>query len=255
MDVPADWYDGFFEHEWLHEIEARIPEARTTRQVDFLLERLCLNEGARVLDLACGHGRIALELARRGYRVTGLDLSPRSLQMAREAADRDGLEIVWVEADMREIPSAAEFDAVVNIFTAFGYFEEESENQMVLDRVARALAPGGRFVIDVMNLLGLARGFQPRDWHERTDGVLQIDEREFDFLAGRSLTRWTFIRPDGARSELIHSVRVYTPHELTVMLERAGLTVEGAWGGWDGSELSFDRARLILLGRKRESQG
>jgi SAM-dependent methyltransferase len=249
MDVQADWYDGFFERDYLEQVALSIPEEQTTQNVDFLLEKLQLDEGARVLDLACGHGRIALELARRGYRVTGLDLSPRSLQFARERAGSEGLDIEWVEADMREIPPGAEFDAIVNVFTAFGYFEEEAENQRVLDGVARALAPGGAFLIDVINLLGLVRRYRERLWEDRGD-VIQVDEHEFDFLRGRNRARWTFIHPDGKRTELLHSLRTYTPHELALMLERAGLEIEETWGDWDGSELSFDKPRLIVLARR-----
>jgi SAM-dependent methyltransferase len=248
VDVPADWYDGFFEGEWLDEIALRIPEERTTAEVGFLVDHLRLSEGARVLDLACGHGRIALGLARRGFRVTGLDLSPRSLELAREAAAAEGVDAEWVLADMREIPAGLEFDAVVSLFTAFGYFDDD-ENQRVLDGVARALASDGMFLIDHVNLLGLGPRFLERTWNER-GGVVNLIEHDFDFRRGTNQARWTFVRPDGARSELAFSIRVYAPHELVAMVERAGLEVVEIWGGWDGAELSFESKRLILLGRK-----
>jgi SAM-dependent methyltransferase len=249
-DAPDDWYDGFFEDDWLEQIALHADPERTQEQVEFIVERLALERGARVLDLACGHGRITLALARHGYRMTGLDLSPRSLELAREAAARDALEVDWVHADMREIPPGSAFEAIVSIFTSFGYFQKEQENQRVLDGVARALAPGGRFLIDVVNLLGLARRYRERAWEER-DGVVWLQEHDYDLLAGRNRAVWTFVRPDGRRSELVHSLRTYAPHELAAMLSRAGLVVEGAWGGFDGSELSFDSWRLILLARKR----
>ncbi len=238
MDVSADWYDGFFENDWLEQIALGIPDEQTAEQVEFLVEKVGLEKGARVLDLACGHGRIALELARRGYRVTGLDLSPRSLQLAREAAERDGLEIEWVEADMRDIPAGAEFDAVVNVFTAL---------LVELDRAALPLLkPAFAVAADEPE--------QVDDVDEETatygERACDTDEHEFDFLRGRNAARWTFLYPDGRRSELLHSVRTYTPHELASMLERAGLAVEEAWGGWDGSELSFESRRLIMLARK-----
>jgi cyclopropane fatty-acyl-phospholipid synthase-like methyltransferase len=249
FEVSPDWYDGFFEGDWLDGIALHLDAERTAQQVEFVVEKLALTEGARVLDLACGHGRISLELARRGYRVTGLDLSPRSLELACEAAEREGLAIDWVHADMREIPAGSEFDAVISVFTSFGYFEEEKENQRVLQGVERALAAGGLLLIDVVNLLGLARRFQERRWSEEHD-VLFLEEHEFDLQRGRNRSRWTFVRPDGTRSELVHSLRTYAPHELVAMLERAGLEPEGSWGGFDGSELSLDSWRLILLARK-----
>jgi SAM-dependent methyltransferase len=249
-DAPDDWYDGFFEGDWLDQIALHADPVRTQEQVEFIVEKLALERGARVLDLACGHGRITLALARHGYRMTGLDLSPRSLSLARGAATREGLAVDWVQADMREIPAGAGFDAIINIFTSFGYFQEEPENQRVLDGVTRALAPGGRFLIDVVNLLGLTRRYRERTWEER-DGVVWLQEHDYEILAGRNRAVWTFVRPDGSRSELVHSLRTYAPHELAAMLGRADLRVEGAWGGFDASELSFDSWRLILLARKR----
>jgi SAM-dependent methyltransferase len=244
--IPADWYDGFFEtDDWLDRLALPIPAERTEREAAFIRDQLALSPGARVLDLCCGHGRIALELARRGHRVTGLDLSERSLAHAREAAGREGLELEWIHADMREVPEGP-FDAIVNVFTAFGYFEEEAENQRVLDGVARALRPGGRFLIDVINPLTLARRYRDSDWEELDDGVLFLQRHRWDFLGGRNEAHWSFVHPDGRRGELHHSLRMYAPHELRAMLERAGLEVTGAWGDWEGGELSLDGFRLIL---------
>jgi SAM-dependent methyltransferase len=249
IDAPADWYDGFFEGAWLEEIALHIPAERTELQVGFLLERLEATPGRRVLDLACGHGRITLPLARAGWQVTGLDLSVRSLEVARAAADQEGLEVEWVEGDMRK-PPPGPFDAVVNVFTAFGYFEEEAENQRVLDAVARVLASGGLFLIDTLNLLNLAKRFRERMWDWTESGWIFLQEHEFDVLGGRNRARWTFVRDDGSREEIVHSVRTYTPHELAVMLQQAGLEITGSWGDFAGSELGFDAPRIILLARK-----
>ncbi|MBD0329144.1 MAG: class I SAM-dependent methyltransferase [Thermoleophilia bacterium] len=250
FDVPADWYDGFFEGDWLEVVALAISDERTQQQADFLVERLALEPGARVLDLACGHGRVTLELARRGYRATGLDLSARSLAVARGAAEGEGLEVDLIEADMRELPPTGDFDAVVNLFTAFGYFEDERENERVLEGVARALRPGGAFLIDTVSLLGLMGRYRDRMWEVQEGGVLFLQEHRFDVLRGRNEARWTFVHPDGRRSEIVHSVRAYAPHELAAMLERAGLPVEAAWGSFDGSELTRESWRTILLARK-----
>jgi 2-polyprenyl-3-methyl-5-hydroxy-6-metoxy-1,4-benzoquinol methylase len=247
--VPPDWYDGFFERDWLDVVALEIPVEQTRLQADFLLERLALPPGARILDLACGHGRIAIELARRGFRVSGLDLSPRSLALAVEAAESEGLAIEWIEADMRDVPTGG-YDCVLSLYTAFGYFESEEENQRVLDATAAALAPGGQMLIDVVNLLGLAARYRQAFWEERSGGVLLLQSHRFDVLRGRNVARWTFVRPEGVRNELVHSVRTYAPHELAAMLARAGLEVTGSWGGWDGSELEMASHRLILRARK-----
>jgi SAM-dependent methyltransferase len=252
--VSADprWYDGFFEAEWLDLLEPSDDAERTRRETDFAVERLGVEPGARVLDLACGRARHSIELARRGFRVTGVDLSPRSLELGREAAREAGVEVELVRSDMREIGYEAEFDAALNLFTAFGYFEDEADDALVLSRVARALRPGGRFLLDTLNPLWLARGFRPRDWAELEDGTLFLEERDYDPLSGRIVGIWTFVRPDGTRSELRHSLRLYTPAELASLFRAAGLAVEGAWADFDGEPLGFgsEGHRLILLGRK-----
>jgi 2-polyprenyl-3-methyl-5-hydroxy-6-metoxy-1,4-benzoquinol methylase len=248
-EVPSDWYDGAFEDEWLDEIALRIPEAGTRKEVDFVVERLELEQGARVLDVACGHGRHSLELARRGFAVTGVDLSRRSIALAREAAQRDGLAARFEVRDARELDYDGEFDAAINLFTsALGYFDDEADNQRVVDGAARALRPGGSFLVDTINLLSLARGFQERDWQEYESGALMVERRAFDFRRGRSRSDWTFVHPDGRRHTVSHSLRVYAPHELIAMLEAAGLRVVGSWGDWDGADVAFDRWRLILRG-------
>jgi 2-polyprenyl-3-methyl-5-hydroxy-6-metoxy-1,4-benzoquinol methylase len=250
--IPADWFDGYFEGEWLDEIALHIPEERTRTEVDFVLERLELAPGARVLDVACGHGRHSLELARRGFRVTGVDLSPRSIALARQAAEKEGLDATFVESDARGLAFDGEFDGAINLFTSvLGYFDDEADNRRVVEAVARALRPGGSFLVDTINLLSLARGFQELHWEEFEAGTLMIERREFDFERGRSNATWTFVRNDGSRKQIRHSLRVYAPHELIAIFHAAGLDVVGRWGNFDGDEISFDARRLILRGVKR----
>ena len=251
MSGDPNWFDGFFEQEWLDEIALHLPDEGTQNQVDFVVERLGLEPGARVLDVACGHGRHSLELARRGFRVTGVDLSPRSLELAREAAQRESLDVEFVERDARELDFDAEFDAAINLFTSvMGYFEDDADTQEVVNRVARALVPGGSFLVDTINAFALGRGYQETMWNELESGGVMLHRGSFDLLKGRNEVTWTFIREDGTRSELSHSLRVFTPHELARMFETAGLTVVGSWGGFDGQELGFDTWRLILRGDK-----
>jgi SAM-dependent methyltransferase len=250
VEVPKDWYDGFFEDDWLDEIALHADDEWTDRQTSFLVEKLELEPGERVLDLACGHGRLALPLAERGLDVTGVDLSPRSLELARAAADSQGLNVTFVRSDMREIDFDGEFDAAYSVYTSFGYFEEDGENQRVLDAVSRALRPGGCFLIDVLNPTGLAARYQSRMWEELDSGAAFLQQHEFDALAGRNRARWIFVRDDGSRSELVHSVRVYAPWELARMLEEAGLNVVQGWGDFEGAGLELTSRRLILRADK-----
>jgi SAM-dependent methyltransferase len=250
VNGDPNWFEGYFEHEWLDEIAVHISDERTQKEVDFVVEKLELEPPARILDLASGHGRHSIELARRGFDVTGFDLSPRSLELALAAAEKAGVELELVQGDMRELPYVEEFDAVVNLFTAFGYFDHEDENQHVLVHVERALVPGGRFLIDTINLLGLARRFNAKTWEEREGGAVMLALHEFDFVKGRNNATWTFLHPDGKRTELRHSLRTYAPHELVSMLTSAGLEPVGTWGDFEGAELGFETWRLIVRADK-----
>jgi SAM-dependent methyltransferase len=170
--------------------------------------------------------------------------------LAREAAAAEGLELDLVRGDMRELAWEDEFDAVLCMFTAFGYFEDEADDLRVLERVARVLHPGGSFLLDTLSLFMLARGFQPRGWQELDDGRVLIEERAYDSLTGRSSATWTLLAPGGERSELRNSVRVYTLPELRGMLARAGLRTVAAWSDWEGREYGFEGPRLIVHARK-----
>jgi SAM-dependent methyltransferase len=247
-EVPRDWFDGFFEHEWLDYL-ALGEEAWTAKTVAFLVEELGLHEGSRVLDVACGRGRVAIPLAQHGCRVTGIDLSPNSLARAREAAEEAGVDLELVHLDMRALAFVEQFDAAINVFTSFGYFEDEADDRRVVAAIARALVPGGTFLIDHINTVALMASYRPKEWTEFDDGTLFLEERRYDHLRGRHEATWTFVRPDGSRSEIMHSLRGYTSAELRALLEGAGLHVDGAWGSWDRTELG-EGTRTILRARR-----
>jgi SAM-dependent methyltransferase len=250
-EVNPRWYAGFFDDQWLEMRDEVTPPERTQREVDFALEVLAPRPGARVLDVACGHGRHSLELARRGYRVTGVDLSEPSLTLAREAAAAEDLDVELVHSDMREIPFREEFDAAVDLFTSFGYFETEHEDERALAAIAHSLKPGGALLLETINGAALLRVFRAETWNELEDGTLMLEHRSYDLLSGRNDVVWKFVRPDGSRSELRHSLRLYTVAEIVSMLRRVGLEVERSWGGWDGAELTLDSGiRFLVLARK-----
>jgi 2-polyprenyl-3-methyl-5-hydroxy-6-metoxy-1,4-benzoquinol methylase len=247
-EIPPDWYDGFFESEWLGLFPLPAHQ-QTDRQVAFVVEELALGPGSRVLDLACGRRRISIGLAQHGLRLTGLDLSPRSLELARGDAATAGVEVEFVHRDMRDLDAEQAYDAVVSVFMSFGYSPTQDEDERVLAAVARTLVPGGRFLIDMVNTIAIAKRFVEVDWQELEDGTLWLEQRRYDHLTGRHDAMWTFVRPDGSRSELRHSLRGYTPAELVTMLRRAGLDVDGSWGSWEGTKLG-DGSRTILRAHK-----
>ncbi|MGB6837182.1 MAG: methyltransferase domain-containing protein [Dehalococcoidia bacterium] len=245
----VDLFRDVYPERWFEEEDA-LSAARTTAEVDFVEQSLELKPGSRVLDLCCGHGRHATELARRGYQVTGVDLSARALRRARRAAREAGADIHWQRCDMREIAFEEEFDAVINMFSSFGYLESDEEDRLVLERVRAALRPGGRFLVDFINRDWVIRRYQARDWRRAPDGSTLLLERRWDPPTGRNLEEITLIGPEGSRRRYRMQLRMYAATELAAMLASVGLTVRRIWGGFDGSELTLDSVRVIVLAEK-----
>jgi SAM-dependent methyltransferase len=247
------WYVSLFGEEYFQIYGPLLPEERTAREVEGILTLLALPPGSRILDLACGHGRHAIPLAKRGYRVTGQDLSEVFLKRARADAEAHAVDVRWVHGDMREIPFEDEFHAVINIFTAFGYLESDDEDQRVLQQVHKALRPGGRFLLETMHRDALVRSFQPFAVMRHQGGLLVTEERHFDQLGGRTAVRVTLLYPDGRRTELSHEARNYTLTELARMLAEGGLQLQAIYGGLDGSPLTLDSRRLVVIAEKSAS--
>ena len=243
MSVDPRWFESFFESdEWLQLATTR-DAARTEEEVAFVAAQI--PPGARILDLACGTGRIAIPLARRGFGIAGLDIAERVLAVARAEAP----ELDFRQGDMRELPwEDGSFDAAINMWTAFGYFETQAEDERVLDEVARVLRPGGVFIIDTVNQTGLMRQFRGQSWQELPDGSLWLEQREYDIVTGRAQAHWTFLK-DGGRKEFSFDHRVYTLAEYRELLQRAGFGASRVFGGVDGSELTLDsfRAQVVAV--------
>jgi SAM-dependent methyltransferase len=204
------------------------------------------------LDLCCGHGRHAILLAQHGYKVTGQDLSEVFLREAEKEALAKGVRVDWLHGDMRTIPFENEFDAVINIFTAFGYLETQDEDQQVLKQVSKALTSNGLFVLETLHREAFIRHFSPHTIEHRPDGLIVLEERNFDLLTSRANVKITTIDSDGRQKEYGHAARVYSLTELAQMLTMAGLQVKAYYGAWDGSKLTIDSFRLILLTQKGE---
>jgi len=240
-----DWYRDLFGPDYL-----RMDWHDTTLQeVDSLGRMVTLRRGTKVLDLCCGYGRHAIPLAAKGCRVTGLDLSEALLSKAQADAREQGAAVDWVRADARRLPLRGGFDVVLNLFTAFGYFEREGENLQVLQEAARVLAPGGHFVLDVVNHDFLVRYFEEQNWYDRGDSLV-LEERSFDHQESRVYGSWTLVEADGTRRVYPNSIRAYTFAELRLLLTLVGLDVVQVYGGYDRQPLSWESPRMVILSRK-----
>lgn len=244
----SKWYETSFGDDYLR-IYSHRDRHEAAHQVKIMIDWLNLPNRSRVLDLCCGTGRHALVLAEAGFRMTGIDLSERLLNEARET-DKDGL-VTWIESDMRRLPDEVtlhgKFDAVVNLFTSFGYFEEDDEQIKVLRQIQKALKPQGRFIIDLLNE-GYVREHLVAYSEREVDGVSIQETRR---LMNGFVVKEIFIEEAGAPSRRYwERVKLYALPAMENMLKRAGLRIDQIYGDYE--EIIYDprqSPRMIVVGR------
>lgn len=218
---------------------------KTPEQVGQVLELLGLEPPASVLDLCCGPGRHSLELARRGFRVTGVDRTEEYLNEARRRADEEDLDIEFVQRDMREFVRPGAFDVALNLFTSFGYFHDPEDDRTVLRHVRESLKPGGRLLMDLMGREVLARIFRPHHWEER-DGLLLLQETNITDDWSWVESRWITVAAT-ERREFNLSHRLYAGTQLRDALLDCGFSEVSLYGGLDGSPYGPEAKRLVAL--------
>ena len=218
---------------------------QTKKEVEFLIRELGLRPPMNVLDLACGYGRHANRLAEIGCDVTGVDLTPGFLEIARKEAEEMGVsdKVRYVLGDMRKISFKEEFDRALLLFVSFGYFTDE-ENLLVLKNVNRALKPGGLFCFDISNRDVSLKNLPPCSMREKGDDLM-IEKYVFESTTGRLNTKRIEIR-NSKREDKHFFVRLYNPTEIRDLLERAGFSVLKIFGNWDGKPLDSSSTMIII---------
>lgn len=249
MDQPSEWWQSFFTGPVVDFVRDSRDRQATRDEADFIEQSLGTQPGDKLLDVPCGGGRLALELAGRGYQVTGLDLSAELLQSAGRQAAEKRLDINWIAGDMRELSWREEFDAAYCFWSSFGYFNE-AENAAFLKAVSRALKPGATFLLDtpLIETRLPEMEAQERIWWPVGD-MLALEERSFDHRTSRVESDWTFVR-DGQIERKFLSLRLYTYRELSMLLEQAGFGNHQAYGSLDWDPFGLGSTWLYLVTTK-----
>jgi len=250
----GEWWSTYFDAHYLQEYEPLFSERDSRRQVRRLLEVLSLPVAARVLDVPCGQGRHARLLAEAGYRVDALDYSAALLRVARAHPPRGGAgPLRYHRGDMRHLPErwTGRFDALVNLFTSFGFFRHPADDARVAGEFARVLAPGGVLVWHGGSRDGVMARFVARDWWHTSDGTLVAHERRFDPVAGILTVDATWRGPAGSGARQ-YRLRLYTATRLAELFAQHGLIVEEAYSGWTPRPLTRRAGEMLLVARKRE---
>lgn len=243
----AAWYEESFGQDYLLVYKHRDMHGAQA-EVKRMSAWLSLPERATVFDLCCGMGRHSVALAEEGYKVTGLDLSKVLLQEAHKLDDSG--RITWLEGDMRSLPVDGPYDAVVNLFTSFGYFEDDGENGRVLGEIGRILRPGGKFIIDFLNARYVEEHLVP--YSERVDGGVRIEERR-SVEDGFVRKRIALSEEGKPERQYLEQVRLYGLEDFRRLSQGTGLVIEHVYGHYDGSPYDpHTSLRLILVGRKEQ---
>ena len=248
-DDHAAWWADFYSGLCLDYVRYARDEEHTRAELGFVRAAMGLPTRAHVLDVPCGSGRLAMEMADLGYVVTGIDQSGELVAGARGHAQARGLDVDWRVGDMRNLPDDGEYDGAVCFWNSFGYFDDAG-NLDFLRSVSRSLKPGGRLALDtpLMETLLLDAVQEPRVW-ERAGELLALEERSYDHERGRLESTWTFIR-DGRREVRNMSIRLYTYRELIAMLELAGFAQHQPYGDLDLTPFELGAPWLYLVTTK-----
>jgi len=221
---------------------------RAPKEIDKIESLVDLDLDMKILDLCCGVGRHSIELAKRGYDVTGVDLTEHYLEKGKKKAEETELDIEFVKEDMREFKRQEGFDVVLNLFTSFGFFEDEDENMRVLENVYDSLRPNGKFILDVMGKEILARIYEEKDWSKADDGFT-LEKRSVDKDWSWMETRRIIIDEQG-KKEYNVSHWIYSAKELKDMLKQVGFTSIDVYGNFEGDPYDEGAERLIVIAEK-----
>ena len=245
----GEWFED--ESIWKDLYLLTFPEsafAIAEEQVEKILRLTGVREG-KVLDLCCGPGRHAAALAKRGFAVSAVDRTRLLLDQARARAAQARLSVEFVLEDMRRFSRPAAFDLIINFFTSFGYFDDQTDDLRVLELIRENLRPSGVFLLEMVSKERLAREFQATTSRALANGDVLFERHEIVDDWTRIRNRWTLIRAGATRTfEFTH--RIYSGREMKDLLTRAGLADVRLYGDLDGGSYGFEAQRLIAIARR-----
>lgn len=242
--MKKEWFEQWFDSPYYHTLYKGRDEKEARDTLDNLLLALDLPSGARMLDLACGKGRHSRYLAEKGFDVTGLDISTPNITFARQYEFE---RLAFYQHDMRLPFRINYFDAVMNMFTSFGYFKTDRDHMLTLKNVQKGLKPGGLFLLDYFN----------SDWVRKNlirSEVKTVDGIEYRLkrnIRGRYVFKTVEITTDGKHHQFRERVRLFTLADFQSLFARVGLVIRRTYGDYDLSD--FDTAaskRLIIVAQK-----
>jgi len=248
-----EWYEDIYNRPIFFQLYEEGDTRQAKFEVDSLIQLLSLQKDWEILDLCCGYGRHAIELAKRKFRVTGVDMSEIQIRRAKEKAAEAKVEVEFIVGDARcisEVLAGRQFDVVINMFISFGFFQTDAEHLKMLIEVAKVTKQNGLFLMEQWNREKEIRDFQ-KMMCEKYNETIIVKEWEFDYLLGRLNWQNTVIFPNGKRESWYHSIRAYTIAELNMLLGKAGFDLQRVVGSLGGEKYNLNSPNAILIAKRR----
>ncbi|HKI78293.1 MAG TPA: class I SAM-dependent methyltransferase [Ignavibacteriaceae bacterium] len=243
----ADWFKDWFNTDEYLNVYRHRNEAEAKQLVNLIIESIDLPKDSQVLDLACGAGRHSILFALNGYNVTAVDLSDKLLDVAEKSALENNVKIHFIKSDIRKFDSDKRFDLVINLFTSFGYFDNDSENFRLFTLANKLLNPNGFFVLDYLNKLYTENNLVG----ESIDKYNHKEIIQRRHIENQRVIKNIIIRENGDERSYSESVRMYSKEELTNAITASGLVIENIFGGFDGEKFDEEKSqRIILIAKK-----
>lgn len=245
--MKTEWYKDWFETKEYLNIYRHRNEVEAEDLVNTIINNVKHSKSDKVLDMACGTGRHSILFAKKGYKVTAVDLSKNMLSVARKKAAAENLEIDFIQSDLRYFAHSGEFGLAINLFTSFGYFETDEENFEIFNTAYKHLQKGGYFVLDFFNKYFVEKNLILES-HDSIEKLDVIQKRKID---GLRVVKEITIRDNDHFKKYYESVRMFSQSELVNELTRIGFAIERTFGDFQGNKFDqFSSPRIIIIAKK-----
>lgn len=243
-----NWWKKTFGKAYLEAFDAIYSKERTESEVNFILDNIKLEKEMKIIDIACGAGRHSLELAKKGFNVTGVDYSEELLHKAKKRADEKNLKINFILGDIRNFRTHEPYDLAIMMGNSFGYFDDR-DNEKVLENINLSLKNEGYFVLDLPNTNGMLRNIKGSNKNVVPAGYVLTKNLFYDKSKKILSLRWEFFL-HGNKSIFDGELRLYDRAEIKNLLKKHGFVITKEFGSFEGTGYSIDTPRLILIAKK-----
>jgi len=244
-----EWWEDIYNRDIYFRLYETEDIESVAEETEGIIKLLKPQPQAKILDLCCGYGRHSIELAKKGFKVVGVDISEKQIQHAIKRAKESNIDVVFQIKDARKLDFNEEFDFVINMFLSFGYFENQEEDKDVLKSVFKALKPGGKFLMDFWNAEKAIRDLKPIVT-EKIKDISIVKEWKFDAANKRLNWKNIVIFPDGRKESWNHSIKAYMVAEIKNLMEEVGLKFEKVYGSLKGEEYTINSPAAVIMAIK-----